>query len=81
VANSAIDPGEHASASAAIAAANNSFCALPVGRAVFALAILAAILELTFQLVGGKSLGPLLLGAEASEEMHLLPNLARSVRI
>ncbi len=60
------DPGEHASASAAIAAANNSFCALPVGRSVFALAILAAILELTFELVGGKSLGPLLIGGAAS---------------
>ena len=77
----AVHLGEHASASAAIATANNSFFARPVIRAYFALAILDAVLELTFELVGGASLGPLLIGEAASEEPHLLPSLAPSVRI
>jgi hypothetical protein len=47
VAPTTVHLGEHVSASAAIATANNSFSARPVVRADFALAILAAILELT----------------------------------
>lgn len=78
----AVHLGEHASASAAIATANNSFFARPVIRAYFALAILDAVLELTFELVGGASLGRLQIGEAASEEPHfVLPSLARSVRI
>jgi len=78
----AVHLGEHASASAAIATANNSFFARPVIRASFALAILDAVLELTFELVGGASLRRLLIGEAASEEPHfVLPSLARSVRI
>ena len=66
------------------ATANNSFFARPVIRAYFALAILDAVLELTFELVGGASLGVgrLLIGEAASEEPHfVLPSLARSFRI
>lgn len=80
----AVHLGEHASASAAIATANNSFFARPVIRAYVALAILDAVLELTFELVGGASLGVgrLLIGEAASEEPHfVLPSLARSFRI